>query len=494
MKKSAKYLALAEAILLLSFSYLSCSDADEQETTGPDTHPAIETAAEVEEETSDPRLIPDVEIMKQNDMVFRIYGYPPNEGGHWSVHDMVTDDLDGTVLNDSIYERNRFLEETYGFSIDVTTASSMQQEIANLVSSGDNTYQVYGSNARTGVASAQMGYYRDLQSLENMDLTRSHWDHSLIDPLTVENRAFLATGDITVVPKEGVRVFYFNKDLIEDLHLESPYDLVLNGTWTLDKMFEMMQNGASDLNGDGIIDDNDRYAFQGSGDFPILFYLGANEEFIGKDENDSMILMAENERSVNVMMHVAELLDQNKDIIIRTWDWQGMLRRFDSQNALFYTDAAVHIETMRSYEVNFGILPTPKYDAAQDTYINYIDYFCNIFYAIPVCAPDPENTAYILEVISAASKQYITPAYYDVCLKSKYARDEESSRMLDIIFDTYRLELSNVYNLPISGNATELMGNGKTDFSSLFASQKRALLRQLDKISESYRSNEAFGD
>ena len=139
MKKSAKYLALAEAILLLSFSYLSCSDADEQETTGPDTHPAIETAAEVEEETSDPRLIPDVEIMKQNDMVFRIYGNPPNEGGHWSVHDMVTDDLDGTVLNDSIYERNRFLEETYGFSIDVTTASSMQQEIANLVSSGDNT-------------------------------------------------------------------------------------------------------------------------------------------------------------------------------------------------------------------------------------------------------------------------------------------------------------------------------------------------------------------
>ena len=87
-----------------------------------------------------------------------------------------------------------------------------------------------------------------------------------------------------------------------------------------------------------------------------------------------------------------------------------------------------------------------------------------------------------------------TPAYYDVCLKSKYARDEESSRMLDIIFDTYRLELSDVYNLPISGSATEMMGNGKTDFTSLVASQKKTVIRQLDRISESYRSNEAFGE
>jgi len=39
----------------------------------------------------------------------------------------------------------------------------------------------------------------------------------------------------------------------------------------------------------------------------------------------------------------------------------------------------------------------------------------------------------MLEVLSNKSSKTIIPAYYDVALKTKYARDDESSEMLDLI-------------------------------------------------------------
>jgi len=492
MKKLIKFLALTESLLLLSSSFMSCSN--ESNTEKPDETQGILNIEQIPEteETSDERMIPGLDIIDQDGMTFHIYGNPPNNGGDWLVHDMVAEGIDGTTINDSIYERNMFLEETYNFDIQVTTGSDMQAEIANLVNSGDETYSVFGASALNSTASARNGYFYNLNSISTIDLTRPHWDESLNAPLTIEGRAFMATGDITIVPKEGVRVFYFNKELREILNLESPYDLVNSGKWTLDKMFDMMQGAASDLDGDGKINNNDRYALQGQRALPLLFYLGANETFVSKDENDCLIFNAGNERSMNVMMHISELFSQNEDGVLITGDWQGMLKRFESKQVLFYTDAALHIETMRSYEVEFGILPAPKYEEIQDSYINFIDHFCNIFYSIPSSSNNPENIGYLLEVISAASKYYLTPAYYDVCLKGKYARDEESIEMLDIIFDTYRLELADVYRLSVYDQALEMMGSGNNYFSSLLSAHKNAVPKTLEKIHNNYRSTEAF--
>ena len=47
-------------------------------------------------------------------------------------------------------------------------------------------------------------------------------------------------------------------------------------------------------------------------------------------------------------------------------DWQGLLRMFENHQGLFYTEVMLHIETMRGYDVNFGIIPSPKYDEQQE--------------------------------------------------------------------------------------------------------------------------------
>lgn len=47
---------------------------------------------------------------------------------------------------------------------------------------------------------------------------------------------------------------YYRKDLLENAGLEDPYDLFVNGEWTWDKWFELMEDVTMDLDGDGEID------------------------------------------------------------------------------------------------------------------------------------------------------------------------------------------------------------------------------------------------
>jgi len=162
---------------------------------------------------------------------------------------------------------------------------------------------------------------------------------------------------------------------------------------------------------------------------------------------------------------------------------------FENNQALFYTEVMLHIVTMRGYEIDFGIIPTPKMDETQKNYAHYLDWNCNIMYSLPVTLPEPDDQAYILETIAYASRTDITPAYYDICLKSKYARDEESSKMLDIIFSSYRLELAEVYNWGgLPDQVSSALRNG-AEIASALAKREKSVLKGIEKSIASFGEN-----
>ena len=53
--------------------------------------------------------------------------------------------------------------------------------------------------------------------------------------------------------------------------------------------------------------------------------------------------------------------------------------------------------------------------------------------AVPITATNLERTGIITEALSAESYKRVIPAYYETALKTKYARDDESVQMLDMI-------------------------------------------------------------
>jgi hypothetical protein len=96
-------------------------------------------------------------------------------------------------------------------------------------------------------------------------------------------------------------------------------------------------------------------------------------------------------------------------------------------------------------ENDFGMLPLPKMTAEQDRYYHTVSTSKTSALAIPNNAPNVEDLGLIIEALGAMSKNKVTPEYYDRTLKLQASRDDESGRMLDIIFESRVFDLASIY-------------------------------------------------
>jgi hypothetical protein len=135
------------------------------------------------------------------------------------------------------------------------------------------------------------------------------------------------------------------------------------------------------------------------------------------------------------------------------------------------------VTMLREMECNFGILPNPKLNEAQSEYYNAVHAWCTTSVSIPITA-DPERTGIVLEALTAESYYTLRPAYYDISLKNKLMRDDESGEMLDLIFDTRCYDLGHVYNW---GGVFDMFGSLAAAKSTDFVSGYEKIMPKIEK-------------
>ena len=88
-----------------------------------------------------------------------------------------------------------------------------------------------------------------------------------------------------------------------------------------------------------------------------------------------------------------------------------------------------------NYDLNFGIIPIPKYNAEQESYHQYTTGHCTTVICFPTTTKDDDLdfASFMVEAMAIESVESAVPSYYDVCLKGRYIDDPESAAMLDII-------------------------------------------------------------
>ena len=75
------------------------------------------------------------------------------------------------------------------------------------------------------------------------------------------------------------------------------------------------------------------------------------------------------------------------------------------------------------------------------------------------------------------------PAYYDVTLKGKISRDNESGEMLDIIYKKINLDLAlMIPDMPIDGTMREIMIGNNTEFVSAITRQMKQCSKAVEKF------------
>ena len=78
-------------------------------------------------------------------------------------------------------------------------------------------------------------------------------------------------------------------------------------------------------------------------------------------------------------------------------------------------------------EADFGIIPYPKLDEAQKQYVSRVEYYFPTI--VPINSDSLGITGVMLEALQSESAKTVRPAYYDIALKTKYTRDDESAQI-----------------------------------------------------------------
>jgi hypothetical protein len=287
----------------------------------------------------------------------------------------------------------------------------------------------------------------------------------------------------------------FNKQLQADYAIEDLYSLVKAGNWTLPKMLELSKLVSVDLNGDGIMDENDRYGLLYYRDAMPAFLAGAGEYIARKDENDLPYMSFNRERVYSALDSIYEVI-YDETVAFHTMrafgdtDVSGFIEKgvnmFENNQALLMYVRITEIESLRGMNTDFGILPFPKYDENQQNYVSLVNSYIGSALVVPATA-NPDISSAVLEAMAYESRYTLIPAYYQVTLKTKVGRDEESEDMLDIIFGNITYDLGGL--LRFGGFESELMNSTMTlrrVSASFYESNVTRAERDIERVIERY--------
>jgi len=503
MKKLLAILLIA-ALCLSVLGLFSCNTAsDEKNEAASDEKNEASDKAENEEEgeQATERLYPELEAKDFGgyEFTFLVRGVESlgADWVEWVQRDIVADEVNGDVINDAVYNRNTKIEDKYNIKITQISVDNPQVEsnVSKAVKAGDDIYDVVVPHLTQFPASAQAGYYVDFFSIPNMDLSKPWWDQGTIRDLSIINKLFILQGALLVLDNDAMEAMIFNKAVLQEYEIENPYELVKSGDWTFDKLIELSRGVAQDLNGDGkMYVQDDKFGCITQADSNVSFFVSGGEKICSKDENDYPIVTFGSERGYRVCEKISELM-LDEDNVVHLHRYEGKFPIYDEQVKMMEENRALFswirmriVERLRGMEMDFGILPLPKLDSAQPTYITNMNPHTGAGISVPITALDLERTGMVLEDLCAESRYTLQPAYYDINLKGKYARDEESQDMLDIILNNTAHDIGYVYDFGGFGMTTMLRNaqNKKSDYASAFEKVQGKMETAIEKVVAAY--------
>ena len=486
-----KKLSLLLALLMLASSMAACAESDtntdpaaSETITAGEENPSAGEEAVVEEETEsfDPGL-------PATDFGGRTFNLLTKAGwtDDWFESSIYTEELNGEVLNDAVFERNLHVAETYNVVLAEIAGESgnFVTNVQNAVTAGDSLYDVVMPALGHAGTLAINGHLHDLFTVDHLNFDQRWWDSRSIEDLSLANKAFMVSGDLSTLNNDATWCTMINLQVLNNFGFETPYYYVANDQWTFDTYKTLCAGASIDLDGDGDFDSADSVANLTQNENATAMVISFGYSLIEKDENDIPYFHMEgDERLYEILTNLGQFMnDTNVSLNYHNYGSEGYhlctTKMFEENRGLFWITNLQMVIRLREMETDFGIAPTPKYDEKQENYSNVV-WSVGSYSCIPISAGNASESGLILEAMAAKSREVLRPAYYETALSMKYLRDKESIEMLDLVIDnrTYDLELA--FSFGSSSAVQSIVLNGKEP-ASTFASQKKVITKMIEK-------------
>ena len=496
-----KCISLSLALILAALSLLSCSDNGGEETKSASSETVQQSASntESESETEAEKTVTDTVREKYSSYSYDGYEYKvlaPGPNAHFAYNEVGTDvnevwveESDGTPLNDAIFARNLATEDLLGIKVTPIFADNdeiIRNQVQTEVTAGTTDYDTVLNRMDYIGPQAESGLYLNL--MDHLDTSNPWWDKNIVETFTMFNsKLYWITGDINVFDDFAVEVLFTNKSILEQNGFELPYKDVLEGKWTIDRMYQIAKACEKDLDGDGKMTVGKDVIGHIEGNDHIkhwIYAMGEKSCDIDKDGNLEVNILTES--------HISAIDTLFSYMVEKQMTYTGAWQDFLKGGIVFCCAMLGPINSLREMEDDFGVIPMAKKNEEQENYGHYVSNGWTTAYAVPMTNKDPDRTGIILEVLCGFSTDTVRSALYDVLFAAKLVRDTESVEMLNIIFDTKSYDwavdfswggnFANLYNgIYNSKNNTYVSGATKS---------QKIINKMLDKVITDFKALE----
>ncbi len=495
-----KVLASILAMTALLGMLASCSSDGTSDETTAQTGNSADTTVAQSETVTEKDVLADFEGIDLGGVEFRFdISVNEEEWNTSAIYVMGPEEETGETINDLVYRRNMQINELLNATVKWSTSDLGYANVLNYVQkqvmAGEDTIDLY-INDLTGLLAASInGYLFNVYGNNydsNFDFDSDGWNNSYMDQLVIGNtKRYILVSDYFIDAFRGMHVMYFNKNMYQN-NFGDPnelYDAVFDGTWDYDMFYNIVENSYVDENGNGELDKEDTYGLWTNS--PLLLYYATDASTFSFDENGIPYFDINYDRNTQVEDWILKFYTTNGNFssVDKGPSTTMTVEAFTSgkiQFTYWLKIADIEAALMRDMD-GIGILPYPKLDEKQEEYYTQIHDVAEIG-VIPITA-NPETVSKLstyLQAMTEYSAEYLMPEYYETALKVKYAQDETSALMLDLIRECASSPFEFMFNSKLEqiiGDPLRAIVNQKaTVYTSTTESKLPAAQKKLDEL------------
>jgi len=413
----------------------------------------------------------------------------------------------GDIVNDSIYRRNSKVQGDLNINFKFTDISlvggdDFGKTVRNFVMAGSDDYDLLVNAQYDCVQLATANVFTNLNNAPYINLAQPWWPAGYIREMAIgKDNLYFLTGDISLVFVRQMSCVYFNKEVYAEYFgdPDDMYKLVLDGKWTLDKLSDMGKGMYRDLNGNGLYDDDDQYAY---GVLPANltdhFMLDAGIRLTARDSDGLPYFIMNNEKTAAFTEKLYSLFYENEGsrVFPPTNESNNITipKKFMRNELLFDFGWFYISELLRDMKADYGIIPFPKYDENQPEYLSLAHDIVPL-YCVPITCDKLDIIGAALELLAFETYKTVLPTYFEIALKLKYIRDstDDAFKIIDMIHDNCTTDFAYIYTMSLNNIGhimRELMQAKSSDFVSRYERIEPRIQASLEKIIEAYLQND----
>ena len=477
-----RLLVLILALALLSLTFISCDEKNTTEETVSDEK------SDITEDEIAPEYVPDVK--KNNyDEDFYLWIQPNSNyvDYYWSKN------IGIDPMSEAVYSRQQQVHNHIGVNI-----IGMQTEGHDKYGEPFKTAVKTSSGAVDSLLShAYMylsqfiaeGYLTDYESMNEIDLDASYWDREVMEEVAAVDKLYLGYSDFRLA---YTYVIAYNKAMLAEVAVnleETPYEMVDNYHWTIDKMLSLASMVYTDNTGNAKTED-DIFGITGKQWVPFIGLLQAsNINLVTLNaEGDYLVSVYDEMNKEKTAQLVEKLHELSKSDCawFRFREESTPMISLTTGRTLMQLCATTELSDFVNYDIEFGVLPYPMYDENQKS-IGYRSLDWGGWVCIPSALNNKQMTGETLELLAYYSDD-VTVTYYEKLLGKQVADVPDDSRMLEIIWNSVCSDIgltyshihgtldNNLYMLP-----TLTQVNTTAGISSYVGSYEKTANKQLRK-------------